>query len=90
MLTYRSELSCALVVRFRMVEPAHSSSSPKLGMGARIYLKLFQDLTGDVLSVIRDVPVNSEASVVTSSTSRYVGPSISEVLIGVGCACVCS
>ena len=78
------------MVRFRVVEPAHPGSSPRLGMGVRIYLDLFQDLTGDVLSVVCDVPVNSEAPVVTSSTSRYVGPSISEVLIRVGCACVYS
>ena len=69
------------MVGFRVVEPAHPGSSPRLGMGARIYLELFQNLTGDVLSVVHDVPVNSEALVVTSSTSRYAGPSISEVLI---------
>ena len=76
------------MVTFCVVEPAHLCSSPRLDMGARIYLKLFQDLTGDVISVVRDVPVNSEAPVVTLSTSRYAGPSISEVLIGVGCVCM--
>ena len=69
------------MVRFLVVEPAHPGSCPRLSMDARIYLKLLQDLTGDVLSVLRDVPINSEAPVVTSSTSRYAGPSISEVLI---------
>jgi hypothetical protein len=43
-------------------------------------------------SVKGDVPVDSEASVVTSSISRPVGlvlrRSVLEVLIGVGCVCV--
>ena len=56
-----------------MVEPAHPGSNSRLDMGARIYLDLFQDLTGDVLSVVGDVPVNSETPVVTSSTSRSAG-----------------
>jgi hypothetical protein len=44
-----------------------------LNLGVCIYLDLFQDLTGAMLSVVGDVPVNNEAPVVTSSTSRYVG-----------------
>ena len=57
----------------------------------------FQDLTAFVLSVVGDVPVDSEAPTVTSSISRICRLSLSEVLIGVGlracihrneCACV--
>jgi hypothetical protein len=69
----RCKQSLALVVRSLVVEPAHPGSSPRLGMGVCIYLDLFQDLTGAMLSVVGDVPVNSEAPVVTSSTSRYAG-----------------
>ena len=65
--------SLALVVRSLVVEPAHPGSSPRLGMGVCIYLDLFQDLSGAMLSVVGDVPVNSEAPVVTSSTSRSAG-----------------
>ena len=43
------------MVRLLVVEPAYLDSSPRLGMGARIYLKLFQDLTGDVVLVVCDV-----------------------------------
>jgi len=32
-------------VNFLAVEPAHPGSSLRLGMGARIFLDLFQDLT---------------------------------------------
>jgi hypothetical protein len=42
-------------------------------MGVCIYLDLFQDLIGPMLSVVGDVAINSEATVVTLSTSRYVG-----------------
>jgi hypothetical protein len=71
--------SLALVVGFPMVEPAHPSSSPRLGMGVCIYLDLFQDLLGAILSVVGDVPVNS---------LKICRLSPSEVLIEVGCACV--
>lgn len=33
-----------------MVEPAHPFSSPQLGIGARIFLDLFQNLTSVILS----------------------------------------
>ena len=81
-----------------MVEHTHQGSSPRLGTGARIFLDLFQDLTGTILSVIGDVPVDSEAPVVTSSISRICRLSLSEVLIVIElracihrgeCACVC-
>jgi hypothetical protein len=39
------QLSLAQLVRFLVVEPAHPSSSPRFGMGARIFLDLFLDLT---------------------------------------------
>ncbi|KAF8760449.1 hypothetical protein HU200_010160 [Digitaria exilis] len=77
------ELQCELA-RFLVMEPAHQGSSPRLGTGARIFLDLFQDLTGAILSVVGNVPVGSEAPVVTSSIWRICRPSLSEVLIGVG------
>jgi hypothetical protein len=55
-----------------MVEIIHPSSSPWFGTGVHIFLDLFQDLTTFVLSVVGDVPVNSEAPVVTSSISICV------------------
>jgi hypothetical protein len=56
-----------------VVEPVHPGSNPRLGMDVCIHLDLFQDLTDAMLSVVGDVPVNSEAPVVTSSTSEYAG-----------------
>jgi hypothetical protein len=40
-----SELIIDQLVGFLVVEPAHPGSSPRLDMGARIFLDLFQDLT---------------------------------------------
>uniref|UniRef100_K3Z1L4 Uncharacterized protein n=1 Tax=Setaria italica TaxID=4555 RepID=K3Z1L4_SETIT len=36
-------------------------SSPRLSTGTRIFLDSFQDLTGIILSVVGDVPVDHEA-----------------------------
>ena len=81
-----------------MVEPAHQGSSPRLGTGAHIiFLGLFQDLTCAILSVVGDVPLDSEAPMVISLISRICRLSLSEMLIGVGCVrvfigmsvCVC-
>ena len=79
-----------------MVEPTHQGSSPRLGTGARIFLDLFQDLTGTILSVIGDVPVDSEAPVVTSSILRIRRLNLWEVLVKIElrvcihrCECVC-
>ena len=52
--------------------------------GVRIFLNLFQDLTGAILSVVGDVSIDSEAPVVTSSISRICRLSLSKVLIGRG------
>jgi hypothetical protein len=67
--------SLALMVRFPVVEPAHPGSSPILGMDVCIYLDLFQDYPVLFFSVVSDVPVNNEAPVVTSSSSRSAGQS---------------
>ena len=40
-----------------------------LGTGACIFVDLFQILIGTILSTVGDVPVDSEASLVTSSIS---------------------
>ena len=85
-------------VRFHVVEPAQQGSSPRLGTDARIFLDLFQDLTGAIVTVVGNVAVDIEAPVVTSSILRICQLSLSEVFIGVGlhayihrgeCGCVC-
>jgi hypothetical protein len=38
------ELSVAQLVGFLVVKPAHPGLSPRLDIGARIFLDLFQDL----------------------------------------------
>ena len=53
-----------------MVEPVHPDLSPRLDTGARILLDLFQDL-----ALLFLLPVNSDASTVTSLISKYVGSS---------------
>jgi hypothetical protein len=65
--------SLAQAVEFPVVEPAHLSSSHVFDMGVCIYLDLFQDFLGTNISAVGDMPINREASVVTSSTSRSVG-----------------
>jgi hypothetical protein len=40
-----SELIIDQLVGFLMMEPVHPGSSPRLGMGAHIFLDLFQDLS---------------------------------------------
>jgi hypothetical protein len=58
-----SERACSLMVTRALVAPQVLGSTPR---GERIS----QDLTAFVLSVVGDVPVDSEASVVTSSILR--------------------
>jgi len=53
-------LSVVQLVRFLVVESVHQSSSPQRSIGACIFLNLFQDLTGATLSVVSDVPIDSE------------------------------
>nr|CAB3492668.1 unnamed protein product [Digitaria exilis] len=43
-----------------MMPPPGPTAPPRLGTGARIFLDLFQDLTGAILSVVGDVPLDSE------------------------------
>jgi hypothetical protein len=68
------ELSIAQLVGFLVMKPVHLGSSLRLDMGARFFLDLFQDLMTLFLSVIGDVSVDSEVPVVTSSISRFAGP----------------
>lgn len=63
-------MSAAQRVWFLLVELTRPGSSPRPGMGARIFLDLFQDLSGAILSVVGDVSVDSEVSVVTLSISK--------------------
>ena len=62
------------MVGFCVVEPTYPGSSSRLDTGAHIFLNLFQDLTVLFFSVVGDVSVDSEAPVVTSSISRFAGP----------------
>jgi ACT domain-containing protein len=48
-----------------VVELAHLDLSPRLGTGARIFLDI-SEFNGVVLSVVGDIPVDSEAHAVTS------------------------
>lgn len=59
-------------------------SSTRFGTDARILLNLFQELTGAILSVVSDVPVDSETPLVISSISRICWLSLSNVLIEIG------
>lgn len=58
------------LVRFLVVEPDHQGSSPQLDIGARIFLDLFQNLNGVILSVVGGMLVDSDTLVVTSSISK--------------------
>jgi hypothetical protein len=49
-----------LVVRSLMVEPVHRGSSSRFNTSVCIYLDLFLDLTGAMLSVVGDLPVNRQ------------------------------
>ena len=49
----------AQLIRFSMVKSAHLGLSFQLGMGAHIFLNLFQKDINTILLVVRDV-VNSE------------------------------
>ena len=89
-----SKLSVAQLVRFLVVEPAHPGSSLRLGTGARNFLDLFQDLTGTILSVVVDVPVDSEVPMVTSESRDQPAQSLGGAHRGrVACVfvsvCVC-
>lgn len=86
------------MVRFLVIEPAHQGSSLRLGTGVRIFINLLQELTGTILSVVGNVPVDSEAHVMTSLISRIYRFSLLELLIGLGlhlcirrveCTCIC-
>ena len=62
----RCELSVPQIVGFLVVEPAHPGSSPRLDTGARIFLDLFiSRVNGAILSVVSDVLIDNEASMVT-------------------------
>lgn len=65
------------------MELAHPHVSSRLGC-SHFFLELFQNLTGTIVSVAGDVPINSEALVVILSISRICRLRISEVLIEVG------
>lgn len=77
-------VSCdsSLVGKILVVEFACSSSSLRLSTSVHIFLDLFQDLIDSILSVIGDVPIDSEAYVVTLSISSRL--SLLEVVIGIG------
>jgi hypothetical protein len=67
---------------FLVVELVYQGLSPRLGIDTCIFLNLFRDLTDDILSVVGDVPVDSETLMVTSLNSRISRLILSEVPIG--------
>jgi hypothetical protein len=54
------ELSVAQLVGFLVVEPTHPGLSPRLDTGARIFPRFILGFNGAILSVVGDVPVDSE------------------------------
>ena len=69
------KLDCvSQVVEFLEVEPTHPGSSLRLDMGARIFFGFIPRFSGTIHSVVSDVPVYSETSVVTSLILRFAGP----------------
>ena len=79
----------SLAGKVHWVELAHPDSSPRVGTGVSIYLCLFQNLISTILTVVCDVSVDSEASVVISSISMIYQLNLMEILIWVRlCACI--
>ena len=64
-----------------MVEHVHSDPSPQHGTRDHIFLDLFQNLIGAILSVIGYVSVDNEPPVMTSLVSRICRPVSSFVCI---------
>jgi hypothetical protein len=60
-------VSVVQLVRFLVVEPAHRDLNPRFNMHGYPHLQLI------ILSMVGDVPVDSETPVVTSSISRHAG-----------------
>jgi hypothetical protein len=67
--TAASEISVAELVRLPVMKPVHQSSSPRLSTCTHFFL--LQDLTDTILSVVDDVPLDSEVSLVTSSIFQW-------------------
>jgi hypothetical protein len=63
------ELSVDQLVGFLVVEPTHPGLNSRFNTGARIFLD-FSGFNDTILSVVGDVPVDSEMPVVTS---RFFG-----------------
>ena len=57
-----------------MVEPTHLGSSHRLRHGCSHFPEFILEFKGVILSVIGDLPVDSEASLVTSSILRFASP----------------
>ena len=67
-----------------MVSPAHQGSNP----GARIYSWIYFKISGYAHSVGGDVPVDDVVPTDFVNFKMTCRLSLSEMLIGVGCACV--
>ena len=81
-----SELSVVQPLRFLVVESAYPSSSPKLSTSARIFLNLLKYLTCVILSVVSNMTLDSEASVVNPSILKIYRLSLLELLVEKSCA----
>ena len=81
-----SELSVVQPLRFLVVESAYLSSSPKLSTSARIFLNLLKYLTGAILSVVSNITLDSEASVVNPLILKIYQRVLSELLLEKSCA----
>ena len=73
------------MVRGTVVSPAHQGSNP----GARIYSWIYFRISGDAHSMGGDVPIDDEGAYGDFVNFKMICRlSLSNVLIGVGCACV--
>jgi hypothetical protein len=71
------------MVMFLVVEPTHPDSNLRFDVGVA-YLQII------ILSVVDDVPIDSEMLFDRLHESQDRRPSLSDVLIGIGCAYVYS
>jgi len=71
--TFNNELSVAQLVGLLVAEPAYPGSSPR-HIWVHAFSRIYSRINVAIFSVVGDVPVDSDAPVVTSSISRFVGP----------------
>ena len=71
--TFNNELSVAQLVGLLVAEPAYPGSSPR-HTWVLTFFWIYSRINDAILSVVGDVPIDSDAPVVTSSISRFASP----------------